>query len=120
MGNDVVVLAEHFDGQVADISYEIVGKAKALAGALGRQAIAVMLGSGMGGDAAATFASDKTIYVDDAALAEFNPEAYGLVLEALLNDMSPRVTMIGSTAMGMDLGAWLAAKTGQDFVAYVR
>jgi electron transfer flavoprotein alpha subunit len=118
MGNDVVVLAEHFDGQVADISYEMVGKAKELAGVLGGQAIAVMLGSGMG-DAAATFASDKTIYVDDAALAEFNPEAYGLVLEALVNDISPRVTMIGSTAMGMDLGAWLAAKTGHNFVAYV-
>ncbi|MCP4428583.1 MAG: electron transfer flavoprotein subunit alpha/FixB family protein, partial [Chloroflexi bacterium] len=67
---------------------------------------------------AGTFAADETIYVDDAALANFNPEAYGKVLAALIEEKSPRVTMIGSTATGMDLGAWLATKTDQEFVAY--
>ncbi len=118
MSNDVLVITEHFDGRIADISYEMVGKAKEIAGALGGQAIAVILGSGMG-DAAATFATDSTIYVDDPALAQFNPEAYGKVIAALVAEKSPRLTMVGSTAMGMDLGAWLAAKTGQDFVAFV-
>ncbi|HFE66964.1 MAG TPA: electron transfer flavoprotein subunit alpha/FixB family protein [Chloroflexi bacterium] len=118
MSNDILVITEHFDGRVADISYEMVGKAKELAGALGGQAIAVMLGSGMA-EQAGTFASDATIYVDDPALAQFNPEAYGRVLAALVEEKSPRLTMIGSTAVGMDVGAWLAAKTGQDFVAYV-
>ncbi len=118
MSNDILVITEHFDGRVADISYEMVGKAKELAGALGGQSIAVMLGSGMA-EQAGTFASDATIYVDDPALAQFNPEAYGRVLAALVEEKSPRLTMIGSTAIGMDLGAWLAAKTGQDFVAFV-
>ncbi len=118
MSNDVLVITEHFDGRVADISYEMVGQAKELAGALGGQAIAVMLGSGMA-DQANTFASDATIYVDDAALEQFNPEAYGRVLAALVAEKSPRLTMIGSTAVGMDLGAWLATKTGQAFVAFV-
>ncbi|MCP4358015.1 MAG: electron transfer flavoprotein subunit alpha/FixB family protein [Chloroflexi bacterium] len=117
MGNDVLVITEHLDGRVADISYEMVGKAKELAGALGGQATAVMLGSGMA-DAAGTFASDATIYVDDPALANFNPETYGKVLAALTAEKSPRLTLIGSTAMGMDLAAWLAVKTEQDFVAF--
>ena len=118
MGNDVVVIAEHFDGRVADISYEMVGKAKEIAAALGGQAIAVLLGSGMA-DTAAAFASDSTIYVDDPALAQFNPEAYGKVIADIVADKAPRLTMIGSTAVGMDLGAWLAAKLDQDFVAFV-
>ncbi|NIP22385.1 MAG: electron transfer flavoprotein subunit alpha/FixB family protein, partial [Phycisphaerae bacterium] len=45
--------------------------------------------------------------------------AYGKVVAALVAEKSPRLTMIGSTTMGMDLAAWLAAKTGQEFVAFV-
>lgn len=118
MGNDVLVITEHFDGAVADISYEMVGKAKSVAAALGGEAIAVMLGSGMGA-AAGSFASDSTVYVDDPALEQFNPEAYGKVIAALMADKAPRLTMVGSTAIGMDLGAWLAAKLDSEFVAYV-
>ena len=117
MSNDVLVIIEYFDGKIADISYEMVGKAKELAGALGGRAIALMMGSGMA-DQANTFGADETIYVDDAALANFNPEAYGNVAAALITEKSPRVTLVGSTSIGMDLGAWLAAKCGCDFVAY--
>jgi electron transfer flavoprotein alpha subunit len=118
MSNDILVMTEQLSGKVNDISYEMVGKAKALAGTLGGEVVAVMLGSGMS-DAANSFAADTTIYVDDPALADFNPEAYSKVIAALVTEKSPRLTMIGSTTMGMDIGAWLAAKTNQQFVAYV-
>lgn len=117
MSNNVLVITEHFDGKVSDISYEMVGKAKEIADELGGQVIAVMLGSGMDSQAN-TFASDSTIYVDDPALTEFNPEAYGKVIEALVGQHAPRLTMFGSTAMGMDLAAWLAAKNDYDSLAY--
>jgi electron transfer flavoprotein alpha subunit len=118
MSNDIFVIAEHMDGKVADISYEMVGKAKELAAALGGQAVAVLLGSGAA-ELAFTFASDATIYVDDPALAEFNPEAYGQVIAALVDEKTPKVTMFGNTSMGMDLAAWLSAKNGQPCIAYV-
>lgn len=114
MGNDILVITEHFEGRVSDISYEMVGKARELASGLGGKVVAVMLGH-----AAATFASDVTLSVDDPALAQFNPEAYGKVIAALVAEYAPRLTMIGSTTMGMDLAAWLAAKTNQSFVATV-
>ncbi|NIP22384.1 MAG: electron transfer flavoprotein subunit alpha/FixB family protein, partial [Phycisphaerae bacterium] len=69
MSNDILVIAEHFDGKVNDISYEMVGKAREIAAELGGQTVMVMMGSGMA-DAAATFAADTTIYVDDPALAQ--------------------------------------------------
>jgi len=119
MSNDVLVVTEHFDGRLADISYEMVGKAKELASAMGGQVVAVLLGSNMAIQAA-TFASDVTLYVDDPALSQFNPEAYGKVLEALIAEREPRLTIVGSTTMGMDLAAWLAAKTEAEFVAFVK
>lgn len=109
MSNDIFVITDHMDGKVNDVSYEMVGKAKELASAFGGQAVAVVLGS----DAAALaggFASDSTIYVDDAALANFNPEAYGKVIETLVQEKSPRMVMFGWTATGMDMAAWLAAR----------
>jgi electron transfer flavoprotein alpha subunit len=40
MSNDVFVIAEHMDGKFSDVSFEMVGKAKELASALGGQAVA--------------------------------------------------------------------------------
>ena len=117
MSNDIFVITEHLDGKFSDVSFEMVGKAKELASALGGQAVAVVVGSGV---AANVFASDSTIHVDDAALSQFNPEAYGKVIEALVKEKSPRLVMFGWTATGMDLAAWLSARLGKPCVAYGR
>ena len=117
MSNDVFVITEHMDGTFSDVSFEMVGKAKELATTFSGETVAVVLGSGL---TAEVFASDSTIYVDDPALAQFNPEAYGKVIEALVKERSPRLVMFGWTATGMDLAAWLSARTGKPCVAYAR
>jgi len=104
MSNDVFVITEHLDGKFSDVSFELVGKAKELASALGGDAVAVVVGGGVDAN---VFASDSTIHVNDAALSNFNPEAYGKAIEALVKEKSPRLVMFGWTATGMDLAAWL-------------
>jgi len=117
MSNDVFVITEHMVGTFSDVSFEMVGKAKELASAFGGGAVAVVMGSGVQAD---VFASDSTIFVDEAALAQFNPEAYGKVIEALIKEKSPRLVLFGWTATGMDLAAWLSARTGSPCVAYAK
>src|SRR3972149_5336324 len=117
MSNDVFVITEHMDGKFSDVSFEMVGKAKELASAFGGQAVAVVLGSGA---SAGVFGSDSTLYVDDPNLAQFNPEAYGKVIEGMVKEKSPRLVMFGWTATGMDIAAWLSARTGKPCVAYTR
>lgn len=117
MSNDVFVITEHMDGRFADVSFEMVGKAKDLAAAFGGRCVAVVLGHEVSAD---VFASDATTYVDNPEFAQFNPEAYGKVLEALLKEASPRLVMLGWTAKGMDLAAWLSARLGKPCVAYVK
>ena len=117
MSNDVFVITEHMDGKFSDVSFEMVGKARELASAFGGQAVAVVVGSG---GSANVFASNSTIHVDDANLAQFNPEAYGKVIEALVKEKSPRLVMLGWTATGMDLAAWLSVRLGKPCVAYAR
>jgi electron transfer flavoprotein alpha subunit len=117
MSNDIFVITEQIDGAFADISFEMVGKAKELAASWGGQTIAVVLGNGAAGD---VFASGSTLLIDDPNLAQFNPEACGKVIEALVQERSPRLVMFGWTATGMDLAAWLSARTGKPCVAYAR
>ena len=117
MSNDVFVITEHLDGKFSDVSFELVGKAKELASALGGEAVAIVVGSGVDAN---VFASDSTIHVDDVVLSNFNPEAYGKVIEALVKEKSPRLVMFGWTATGMDLAAWLSARLGVPCAAYVK
>jgi electron transfer flavoprotein alpha subunit len=117
MSNDILVITEHTDGKFSDVSFEMVGKAKELASALGGQAVAVVVGGGVSSNG---FASDSTIHVDDAALSNFNPEAYGKVIEALVKEKSPKVVMFGWTVTGMDVAAWLSARTGSPLAAYAK
>lgn len=117
MSNDIFVITEHMDGKFSDVSFEMIGKAKELASAWGGQAVAVVVGSGVVSN---VFASDSTIHVDEAVLANFNPEAYGKVIEALVKEKSPRLVMFGWTAAGMDLAAWLSVRIGKPCVAYAK
>ena len=118
MTNDILILAEHLNGKLADISFEMTGKARQLAEAWGGKAIAVVLGSGVEA-LAAKIGADAVVCVDDAALANFNPEAYARVLAALIEDRRPRLVMIGNTSMGMDLAAGLSVASGLPLIAYV-
>jgi electron transfer flavoprotein alpha subunit len=58
--------------------------------------------------------------VQDGVLDQYNPEAYGKVIEALVKEAAPRLVMFGWTATGMDLAAWLSARLGKPCVAYTR
>jgi electron transfer flavoprotein alpha subunit len=118
MSNDVFMLAEHLKGKVSDISFEMAGQARRLAAAFGGQAVAVLLGSGAEALAEA-LGADSVLYVDDPALAEFNPEAYSRVLTALIKERRPRLVMLGNTSVGMDLAAGLSVTTGLPLIAYV-
>ena len=117
MSNDVFVITDQLDGKFSDVSFEMVGKAKELASAFGGQAVAVVVGGGL---SANVFASDSTLQIEDSNLAQFNPEAYGKVIEVLVREKSPRLIMFGWTATGMDLAAWLSARLGKPCVAYGR
>jgi electron transfer flavoprotein alpha subunit len=118
MSNDIFILAEHLNGKVSDISFEMIGKAKELAPKFGGKAIAILMGSEVK-SLAESLGADSVLYVDDPALAQFNPEAYSRALAAVIKDRAPRVVIIGNTSMGMDIGAWLSVSTGMPLIAYV-
>lgn len=117
MASDIFVLAEHHEGEVKDGAFDLLAKARELAGASGGEVVAVLLGHGAGG-LAGDLPADRVLYVDHPALDKFLAEPYLAVLEPLVRERDPRVVMIENTTVGMELAAPLAARAGRPVVAY--
>jgi len=89
---------------------ELLGLGKMLAPELGERLIGVLLGSGVSGAAheLARYGADEVFFVDDPALAQYNPDIYLPVLEKLFSDKVPKAILFGHTSMGQDLAPRLA------------
>jgi electron transfer flavoprotein alpha subunit len=115
---DIFVIAEQLEGKLSEVTLEMLGKARAIAPALGGQAVAILLGHEVAALAEQLGAADQVLLVDDAALEHFIPEQAGQALKALLQREQPALTMIANTSMGMDLAAALSAALDWPLIAY--
>ena len=117
MGQDVYVAVEHLKGAVADVTYELLGKGREIAGATGGELVGVLLG-GDASLAASLGAADKVIHAEHASLQDFNPETHAAALAEIVAARSPRLTLVANTSMGMDLAAAVSVKNDLPLVAY--
>ncbi|HJN73895.1 MAG TPA: electron transfer flavoprotein subunit alpha/FixB family protein [Myxococcota bacterium] len=107
MSQDVLVVVEHLDGAVSEITFEMLGAGTALAAELGGRCVAALVG---GTDAMLETlgVAAAVARVEGAGLAEFNPESHAEALQAIVAELGPRVLMLGHTSMGMDLASTLS------------
>ena len=120
MSKNVYVVAEQRDGKVMKVSYELIGKARDLADALGQDVVAVLMGSNIA-DAANDLAkagADKGIYVDDAMLAEYVTEPYAKALTAVIRANDPEIVIFGASSIGRDLAPRVSARIHTGLTAY--
>ena len=118
MAQDVLVVVEHLKGNIADVTYELLGKGRELASSRGGSLVAALLGSGMEEKAGLLAAADRVALVDHPVLAEFNPEAYTAALGEVVDKTGPELILVANTSMGMDLAAALSVGKSTPLVAY--
>ncbi|NLU08466.1 electron transfer flavoprotein subunit alpha/FixB family protein [uncultured Clostridium sp.] len=108
----VWVFAEQRDGELQKVALELLGKGRDLAGKLGVELTAVLLGSDMDNAAKelVAYGADKVIYADSPLLRHYTTDAYAKVICELINDRKPEVFLIGATYIGRDLGPRIAAR----------
>lgn len=121
VSSNVMVLAEHTDMQVADGTYELIGKARQLSGALGGTTEVVLLGPRqLAGELAGRLGdADVVVSMEHPALVEYLPEAYERALLEILALRSPRLLLMSNSTAGLDLGASLAVRWDAPLAAYV-
>ncbi len=117
MADDVLVLAEHRGGQIAEVTFELLGRARQLAGPWGGRVLAVLLG-----DAALAEqlgAADGVLHADHPAFASYNPEAYARAVAAIVDEHQPRLVLTSTTTAGMDVSTALSVHWGAPLASYV-
>ncbi|MCI8769770.1 MAG: electron transfer flavoprotein subunit alpha/FixB family protein [Lachnospiraceae bacterium] len=115
----VYVFAQQVDNELSSIAFELLGKAKELAGDLNTEVTAVLIGSGIKGltDQLAEYGADKVIVVDDPELKEYRTEPYAHALSSVINEYKPDIVLVGATAIGRDLGPRVSARVATGLTA---
>ena len=115
----VYIYAQQVDNQLSSIAFELIGKGKELAAALGTEVTAVLLGSDVKGltDELGEYGADKVIVVDDPELAVYRTEPYAQALAAVINTYKPEIMLVGATAIGRDLGPTVSARVATGLTA---
>jgi electron transfer flavoprotein alpha subunit len=105
----VFVITEHRQGQVRDITYEILTKGRELAEKTGAELVAVIMGKEVKEHAKTLAEYAKTVLlIQDPRLENFNSEAYRKILTNLINEHKPSLVLMGHTSYGIDLAPRLA------------
>jgi electron transfer flavoprotein alpha subunit len=99
-------MVEQVDGRIARISLELLGKSRELAGKLGGQAVALVLGHGVGGVAreALRHGAEVVVAVDDERLREYRADAWADALAQVIQRERPHALLIPATSRGRDYG----------------
>jgi len=109
-----LVYIEAADGKIAPVSYELMGAARAL----GAEVEALVAAADPEPVAAQAGGADVVVTMAHAALAPYTPEAHVAALAAAVQARNPDLVLVGSTSVGIDLAAGVAAATGRPLVAY--
>jgi electron transfer flavoprotein alpha subunit len=106
----VAVFIEVSGGKGAQVSWELVGKAKELAGRRGTRVLGLLLGHDVEEVArqAIAYGCDEVHMIDDALLERYLSVCYGNALTDLCQAVQPEILLIGATPLGRDLAGIVA------------
>jgi electron transfer flavoprotein alpha subunit len=116
----VWVFAEVEDGKIAEVSLELVTKARELAAALdGGRVGAMLLGSGVAPLADTLFAHgcDEVHLAESASLATYTTLPYAWTISRLISQNGPQIVLFGATNVGRDLAPRVASELGAGLTA---
>jgi electron transfer flavoprotein alpha subunit len=104
--NNVVVYCEIEDGQVAEVSQELMTKGRGLANELGVKLEALAIGHGLDGIENQIFPYGvDTLYVaNDARLSPYTTLPHTAIIVKLFEEEKPQIALMGASSIGRDLG----------------
>jgi electron transfer flavoprotein alpha subunit len=109
---DCWTFVEPVNGRPARVSLELIGKGRELAGKLGGENVALVLGRAVDAIAreAARHGADRVVVVDDERLGEYHPEVWSHALRSVVEQTRPHVLLIPATFVGRELGPRVAGE----------
>ncbi|NLE46018.1 MAG: electron transfer flavoprotein subunit alpha/FixB family protein [Chloroflexi bacterium] len=108
---NVWVFVEQQDGCIANVSLELLSKARELAGQLGGRVGALLLGHGVADLTSDVIGqgADEALLVDHPELAVYRTLPYARVAIDLVKEREPYIVLFGATPIGRDLAPRVAS-----------
>ena len=115
----VLVVVEHDRGHVPEAVREALTSARSIAGGLGIEVHAAVMGEGadLATASLGECGAEVIHHLTSDNLGDYNPEAWGQALAALIESDQPAVVLASGTDRGNELMAQLAARADLPFVA---
>jgi electron transfer flavoprotein alpha subunit len=108
---EIFVLAEHRRGELRDITFELLSKARDIGQKLAAEITVVLLGHGVS-ELAKKLAphAHRVLIIEDVKITHFDAEAYQNILSNLIIERKPLLTLIGHTSFGLEIAPSLATQ----------
>jgi len=108
----ILVVAEHKDGKIKKVTFEILSTVQDMAKNMGVSLEAAIVGDGVSGlaDQLAQYGAQKVYVVEDASLKQYNTELFTAAVTKIVENAKPSVILSGATILGKDLMPRVAAR----------
>lgn len=108
----ITVYVEHSNGKIHPVTYELIGKAKELAGKINHPVYCVFVGNDIKDkcEPLLTYGIDEVFVYDDEELDKFRIEPYAAAVENYISNIKPTIMLFGGTTIGRSLAPRLAAR----------
>lgn len=106
---DCWTFVELADGRPTRLSLELLGKGRELAGKLGGDNVAFVLGADVSAELAARGA-DRVVLVEDERLLTYDPHVFSSAAKTVIEQRRPHVALFPATANGRDLAPRVAGE----------
>ncbi|MFQ5910076.1 MAG: electron transfer flavoprotein subunit alpha/FixB family protein [Thermoplasmata archaeon] len=111
MMKNVWVLAEHADGKLKRVTFELLTKGREICSGTDGVLSAVLVGSGVEGMAPDLQKwAGKVWVVDNPSLGDYTPDAYAKAITTLFERERPTMMLLAASSNGRDLAPKLAAR----------
>jgi electron transfer flavoprotein alpha subunit len=113
----VLFLAERRGQKLARMSAELATAGLKIAGELGEELSAVLVGTDLGDSAQELISvgAQKVYVVEDPAFSRYSPELYLALMTQICREVQPKVLLMGHAEIGRDLAPRLAFKLDTGF-----
>jgi electron transfer flavoprotein alpha subunit len=103
---DAWTFVETVDGRATRASLELIAKSHELAGKLGGESVALVIGKDAEavGETLGRHGAERVVLVDDERLGDYHSELWAAALVRVLQRLRPHVLALPATARGRDLG----------------
>lgn len=110
--NHVLVFIEHENGEIADVSKELICEASNLADPLSATVAGVAMGHGLGPSLKdlGKYGCNKIYYTDDPRLSQFTSVPWAETIAKTIEKYDPQIVLFGASSMGRDVAPRVASR----------